>query len=576
MTHENHSNGMTNGGKYIDTLDVDDEEYQRQLIRPVEVKEDVRQMEERQRVKRVLHSQAFCAELQELVLDQLHPSGRAQHVTGGLSSASAQQLCDLIMPQARSSLLKKGVGPCIPISDVRDVDDFDKGEKSFRCKLASLYRLVDLFGWSHGIQSYITGRINQDFEHFLIAPYGMLHHEVTASNLVKVDMRGDVLDPGSTTLGINKTGFSLHSAIYASRPDIKCVVHIRCVPAVSVSAMNVGLLPVCQEAVVVGDVSMFEYSGGFLDLEQRDKLRRALGPINKVFILRNFGIIVGGETIEEAFYLVRNVMTGVETQLRMISGGLDNIALPSDEEKRRIFESANQMTLSGDETKKWRLGEQEFEALMKHLDNYGYRTGHIYRDDIEQKQEKKAVTSSDVMVPPTTTSFTYSYTDDTRVASPVKGRSSSQAGKEKKGHKSDWVGHSDRFDETSALDTTKASKWAPEDTSTPIKPDNAGPRKDTRQSQEGQFENTLIEERAARGEPAQRPATVTTLQSSPTRTDGQQLNSPQKSVSNTEGVLYDQETSPERSGQQSGRESSAGKEKDKKKKWPFGSKKKDK
>lgn len=51
-----------------------------------------------------------------------------------------------------------GIGPCIPIADIRDVDtlEYDKGEKLFRCKLAALYRLVDLFGWSRGIQSYIT------------------------------------------------------------------------------------------------------------------------------------------------------------------------------------------------------------------------------------------------------------------------------------------------------------------------------------------------------------------------------------------------------------------------------------
>ena len=27
----------------------------------------------------------------------------------------------------------------------------------------------------------------------------------------------------------------------------------------------------------------------------------------------------------------------------------------------------------------WRLGELEFEALMRHLDNAGFRTGHLYR-----------------------------------------------------------------------------------------------------------------------------------------------------------------------------------------------------
>jgi len=87
----------------------------------------------------------------------------------------------------------------------------------------------------------MQGRISQDYEHFLIAPYGMLHHEVMASSLVKVDMRGDVLDvsAGAIGLGVNKLGFSLHAAVYASRPDIKCIIHLRCPSAVAVCISTV-------------------------------------------------------------------------------------------------------------------------------------------------------------------------------------------------------------------------------------------------------------------------------------------------------------------------------------------------
>jgi len=34
-----------------------------------------------------------------------------------------------------------------------------------------------------------------------------------------------------------------------------------------------------------------------------------------VLVLRNFGVLVGGETIEEAFWMARNVMTGIDTQV---------------------------------------------------------------------------------------------------------------------------------------------------------------------------------------------------------------------------------------------------------------------
>ena len=49
-------------------------------------------------------------------------------------------------------------GPAIPIADIRGVDSMNycKGEKMLRCKLASCYRLIDLFGWSNSIHCYIT------------------------------------------------------------------------------------------------------------------------------------------------------------------------------------------------------------------------------------------------------------------------------------------------------------------------------------------------------------------------------------------------------------------------------------
>jgi len=45
-----------------------------------------------------------------------------------------------------------------PINDLYTMDPTTtvKGEKHARCKLASLYRLVDLFSWAHFANSYIT------------------------------------------------------------------------------------------------------------------------------------------------------------------------------------------------------------------------------------------------------------------------------------------------------------------------------------------------------------------------------------------------------------------------------------
>lgn len=99
----------------------------------------------------------------------------------------------------------------LPINDIRGVESmgYAKGEKILRCKLAAAFRLMDMYGWSQGIDSQITARLNADQELFLVNPYGMLFHEVTASSLVKVNMQGVVIEQGTTNFGINLNGKSL-------------------------------------------------------------------------------------------------------------------------------------------------------------------------------------------------------------------------------------------------------------------------------------------------------------------------------------------------------------------------------
>ncbi|XP_014666373.1 PREDICTED: alpha-adducin-like, partial [Priapulus caudatus] len=232
---------QANGDRFIDTVDPDDPEYIRQMQKPAVIKEDVKEMDRRKRVNLILSSQAFREELEDIISSQIqqgpHPA----------SLIALQQISELILPQARfnqsvgrpsNALSRGGSAPILPVADIRGADaaGYAKGEKLLRCKLASLYRLVDLFGWSHGIYNHITARVNQDNEHFLLNPFGLLYSEVTASSLAKVNLQGEVVDTGSTVLGVNEAGFTLHSAIHAARPTIRCVIHLHTRPASAVSA----------------------------------------------------------------------------------------------------------------------------------------------------------------------------------------------------------------------------------------------------------------------------------------------------------------------------------------------------
>src|SRR5688500_9862690 len=96
-------------------------------------------------------------------------------------------------------------------------------EWRLRVDLAGCYRIFDHLGWSETIMNHITVRVPGPEHHFLINPYGLTYDEVTASNLVKIDLQGNKLD--DSPWGVNPAGFLIHSAIHEHVPEAICIIH---------------------------------------------------------------------------------------------------------------------------------------------------------------------------------------------------------------------------------------------------------------------------------------------------------------------------------------------------------------
>nr|NVI74770.1 hu li tai shao [Cucujiformia] len=312
----------------------------------------------------------FSEELERIIETQMNEG------TG--TNSLMQQISDMMGVNKAGGNFYKNSSCVLPINDIRGIEamGYGKGEKILRCKLAAVYRLLDLCGWNQGPASLVTARLNQDEEHFLVNPYGMLYHEITASSLIKVDMQANVVEQGTTNFSVNISAFSLHGAIHAARPDIKCIIHLHTPSVVAISATKAGILPLSQESVVIGEVSTHPFLGGLIDPEEKDKLARNLGPNNKVLLLTNQGVLCCGETIEEAFFNARNTVLACEAQLKLMPLGLDNIIILNEETRKRIYETAHKAPessprpdkpsiLEGKVERKWRVGGVEFEALMR-------------------------------------------------------------------------------------------------------------------------------------------------------------------------------------------------------------------
>lgn len=114
-------------------------------------------------------------------------------------------------------------------------------EWEVRVKLAAAYRLAALFRWTDHIYTHFSARVPGPEEHFLINAFGLLFDEISASNLVKVDVDGSIIDD-PLGLGINQAGYVIHSAIHRARPDLKAVLHTHTRDGAAVSAQRDGLL----------------------------------------------------------------------------------------------------------------------------------------------------------------------------------------------------------------------------------------------------------------------------------------------------------------------------------------------
>ncbi|XP_009998565.1 PREDICTED: alpha-adducin isoform X3 [Chaetura pelagica] len=412
--------------RYFDRVDENNPEYLRERNMAPDLRQDFNMMEQKKRVSMILQSPAFCEELESMIQEQFK---KGKNPTGLLA---LQQIADFMTtnvpnvypaaPQGGMAALNMSLGMVTPVNDLRGSDSiaYEKGEKLLRCKLAAFYRLADLFGWSQLIYNHITARVNSEQEHFLIVPFGLLYSEVTASSLVKINIQGDVVDRGSTNLGVNQAGFTLHSAIYAARPDVKCIVHIHTPAGAAVSAMKCGLLPISPEALSLGEVAYHDYHGILVDDEEKVVIQKNLGPKSKVLILRNHGLVSVGETVEEAFYYIHNLVLACEIQVRTLAsaGGPDNLVLLDPgkyKAKSRSPESpAGEGTVSHP---KWQIGEQEFEALMRMLDNLGYRTGYPYRCPALREKSKKY---SDVEIPASVTGYSFTSDGESGTCSPLR------------------------------------------------------------------------------------------------------------------------------------------------------------
>lgn len=205
-------------------------------------------------------------------------------------------------------------------------------EWALRVDLAACYRIFDHFGWNELIYNHITARAPgpepAGMAHFLINPFGLMYHEVTASNLVKIDLDGTII--GDSAWPVNPAGFVIHSAIHENLPDAHCVMHIHTTAGSAVAGKADGLTWTnFYAAQIYNQVAYHDFEGVTVNPDEKARLLASLGD-KRILILRNHGLLVWGETIAEALMRLWTVHRACEVQLASDSMAGETIAISAE------------------------------------------------------------------------------------------------------------------------------------------------------------------------------------------------------------------------------------------------------
>ena len=234
----------------------------------------------------------------------------------------------------------------------------NESEREARVELAACYRIFAQLGWTELIYNHITLRLPGPEKHFLINPFGLHYCEVCASNLVKIDLDGNII--GASEWPVNPAGFTIHAAIHDRIADAHCVMHTHTTAGMAVACSAAGLSMSNFYAVQLhGKLAYHDFEGVTVHAEEGPRLIRNIGDKPAV-ILRNHGLLAWGDTIPRTFAILWLLNRACEIQLA--SAAMGPVIELSEEIQRKCTRDSLQFDPA------FGAGRDVFDALTRMLD----------------------------------------------------------------------------------------------------------------------------------------------------------------------------------------------------------------
>jgi ribulose-5-phosphate 4-epimerase/fuculose-1-phosphate aldolase len=231
-----------------------------------------------------------------------------------------------------------------------------------RVELAACYRVFAMLGWTEMIYNHITVRLPDSAsggqKQFLINPFGLHYSEVTASNLVKIDLQGKILD--GSPYPVNPAGFTVHAALHDGLPDAHCVMHTHTTAGIAVACTQGGLAQNNFYSAQLHDlVAYHDFEGITIHADEAPRLLKNIGD-KPVVILRNHGLLAWAKTLPLAFVRLWTLQRACDIQMAQAAMG-PAIMVPEAVARKTTHDSFQFDAQFG-------AGQDVFDALVRQVD----------------------------------------------------------------------------------------------------------------------------------------------------------------------------------------------------------------
>ncbi len=237
-------------------------------------------------------------------------------------------------------------------------DAVSAAEWKTRVELAACYRLFAHAGLDDLVFTHLSARVPNESARFLFISHGLLFEEVTASNLLTVNIDGN--NVGSVPGEVNPAGWVVHHTVFEGFPDTACAMHLHTTAGIAVSVQEHGLLPVNQFGLTYhGKIGYYDYAGPGLPPKEQEAFIREMDGKRMMF-LRSHGTLTYGSNIAQAYFLMHYLEWSCQIQIAAQSAAADLVLPPADVIEQTVKTAQG----VGDGA----FAEAAFGALLRRLD----------------------------------------------------------------------------------------------------------------------------------------------------------------------------------------------------------------